>query len=143
LATPTTASPIAGITARLELPSKTMTAGSTLSATVVVRNTTAAEITAFGCHYWFQVLLGDARYQPPVDWLACGPQPFPIPPGTSRYRTTIAAIYLSCSPSGSGDRVCGRDGRPPPLPTGKYKARLYQSTAVVPGPKPVMVRVTR
>jgi len=57
--------------------------------------------------------------------------------------TTGAEVTVVGCCSWFGDRLCGADGRLPPLPPGKYKARLYQSTPVVPDPKPVTVRVTR
>jgi hypothetical protein len=134
--------PLPGITARLVLPAKTMKAGAQMTATVVIVNATGAEARVSACYTWFSVALANAQYQPEVGWLLCGGTVV-IPAGTTRSPAAVAASFLSCSRSGEGDRLCGPDGNPPPLPPGKYEARFYQSSTVVPDPKPVKVRVTR
>src|SRR5262245_15814630 len=86
------------LSARIVLPSRTMTAGSSINGRVVVRNNTGRAIHTSGCLTLFQVVLANSRYHPDPTWLACL-QPFTIPVGLSSYQITVAATYLHC-----GDR---------------------------------------
>ena len=138
-----TSAPIRGLSAQVELPSKRMAAGSESPATVVVENTTGADVTVYGCLNLFYVALGNAEVDPRelLSWPACR-QPIVIRSGTSRYPVTVAARYAACF-GASTPPICV-DDKPPPLPPGMYKARLYQNPAnAVRPPRPIAVRVTR
>jgi hypothetical protein len=142
-----TAAPTGGsdprITARLVLPTTTMEAGSEMSAMVVVHNATGGDVTVTGCLNLFAVALGNAKVDPQelLAWPMCA-QAITIPAGTTRYPVTVAARYVACFGS-SRPPICVGD-RPPPLPPGTYKARLYQNPHdAVRAPKPVTVRVKR
>jgi hypothetical protein len=133
----------APVSARVVLPSHTMTAGSSMSGRVVVENNTGRAIFASGCLGLFQVVLVNSAYRPAVGWLLCL-QRFTIPAGQSAYPVTVAASYNTCSqgqPPGAA-RACLPDGHPPPLPPGVYHAVLFQANHLVPVPPAVTVRVT-
>jgi len=133
----------APMTARIVLPARTMTAGSSMSGQVVVDNNTGHAIRASGCVKLFQVLLTSSTYRPPVAWLGCL-QRFTIPVGESRYSVTVWASYSQCSEGRPqhGLRACRPDGRMPPLPPGTYHAKLFQAHNLVRVPPALTVRVT-
>jgi hypothetical protein len=120
-----------------------MTAGSSMSAHVVIENNTGRAIHASGCLTLFQVALESGSYHPTVAWFDCL-QSFTIPAGQSSYPVTITASYLQCSPGGPGDssKACLPGGRMPSLPPGVYRAVLFQVRHLVPGPSPITVQVT-
>jgi len=132
----------APVSARVVLPSHTMTAGSSMSGRVVVENTTGRAIFVSGCLGLFQVVLVNRAYRPAVGWLLCL-QRFTIPTGQSAYPVTVAASYNTCSqgPPGAA-RACLPGGHPPPLPPGVYHAVLFQAHHLVSVPPAVTVRVT-
>jgi hypothetical protein len=131
------------MTARVVLPSLTMTAGSSMPGNVVVENNTGHAIRVSGCVKLFQVLLASSTYQPPVAWFTCS-QRFTIPAGESRYPVTVWASYNQCSQGQPqhGLRACRPDGRMPPLPPGTYHAKLFQAHNLVRVPPALTVRVT-
>ena len=131
------------LSARIVLPSGTMTAGSSMAGYVEVGNNTGHAVHVTGCLALFQVLLTSVTYRPSAAWEACLQQ-FTIPVGQTRYRVTLAASYGQCSqgrPQG-GLRACLPGGRMPPLPPGAYHARLFQTGQLVRVPPEVTVRVT-
>ena len=131
------------MTARIVLPSQTMTAGSSMSGYVVVQNNIGRAIRVSGCVNLFQVLLTSSTYRPPVAWFTCL-QRFTIPVGESRYPVTVWASYSQCSQGGPqhGLKACRPDGRMPPLPPGTYHAKLFQLHKLVRIPPALTVRVT-
>jgi hypothetical protein len=131
------------MTARVVLPSQTMTAGSSMSGHVLVENTTGHAIHVSGCVNLFQVLLTSSRYRPTVGWLSCL-QRFTIPTGENRYAITVWASYSQCSEGRPqhGMRACLPGGRMPPLPPGTYQAKLFQAHNLVRVPPAITVRVT-
>jgi len=133
----------APVSARVVLPSHTMTAGSSMPGRVVVQNTTGRAIFASGCLGLFQVVLVNSAYRPTVGWLLCL-QRFTIPVGQSAYPVTVAASYNTCSQGQPPDaaRACLPGGHPPPLPPGVYNAVLFQAHHLVSVPPAVTVRVT-
>jgi len=131
----------AGVTARIELPSTTMIAGSTMSGRVVVENNTGHEIAAKGCLSVFQVMLGNAAIHPDPAWYDCV-QELPIPVGESSYPVTVTAAYSGCDTTGAnGVQKCLPSGGVPPLPPGDYETRFFQSSPVVFGAPPIDVTV--
>jgi hypothetical protein len=132
------------VAARLDLPSRTIAAGSSMVGRVVVDNDTRHALHVGGCGSLFAVALASDTYHPDVLWRLCL-QPFTIPTGQSSYPVTIEARYLWCSANASQAvlRACRASGQPPALPPGNYQARLYQSSTIVATPPSVPVRVTR
>jgi hypothetical protein len=134
--TPRAAAPLS---AHVDLPSKTIAAGSTVNAIVVVENNTGTDLNVIGCGSPFAVALRNARIEPEVAWHLCR-QTLTIPVGTSSHTLRVSASYLAC---GSGGRLPACvDGHSPPLPPGRYEATLYQHPIVVPTPAPIAVEVT-
>jgi hypothetical protein len=133
----------APLSARVILPSRTVTAGSSLSGRVVVENNTGHPVRAWGCLTLFQVILFSDSYRPSPAWAACL-QSFTIPVGESSYPVTVDASYLQCLEHGThgGVKGCLPDGRTPPLPPGTYRARFVQSRQLFPEPPAITVRVT-
>jgi hypothetical protein len=131
------------ITSRVVLPSRTMMAGSSMTGHVIVWNNTGHNIRVASCGMPFAVALASRIYQPTVAFATCL-DPFTIRTGRSSYQVTVFATYLACSlsrPSG-GEKACLPGKRPPPLPIGHYRARLFQSANVVPAPPAPPVWVT-
>ncbi len=130
------------VTARLILPTRTMPAGSGITAEVLVSNDTGHAIHIAGCLTLFQALLSSRTDRPTVAWLSCV-QRLTIPQGQTRYRIPVKASYDSCSEGRQqGGRRCLPGGDPPPLPPGTYQVRLYQLGHRVQLPPPATVRVT-
>ena len=127
------------LTARIVLPSRTMTAGSTLKGRVVVRNNTGRAIDTIGCGTLFIIALTSSSYHPDVPWLTCL-QRFTIPVGVSSFRITVAATYLACGDLQSP--ACLPGGGMPPLPAGTYRARLFQRGHLIEPAPTTRVHVT-
>ena len=133
----------AGVTARIELPSTTMTAGSTMSGHVVVENNTGHEIRATESR-----LLPNRALRTPISrgmlWPLCA-VPFTIPVGESTYPVTVMAAYATCGATPGPDfpkcSATGPSQGPPPLPPGVYQATLFQSSPVVSLPPPIDITV--
>ncbi len=127
----------AGVTARIELSSTTMTAGSTMSGHVIVENDTGHEIHATGCGGLFGLTLAnDKIHQEPI-WPSCA-RDYTIPVGESRYPVIVLASYDSCNQTGTdGLQRCIPPGTPPPLPPGDYQVTLAQESPIVPVPPPI------
>jgi hypothetical protein len=130
------------LSARVVLPSQTMTAGSRMTGHVLVDNNTGHAIHTSGCLNLFQVLLTSGTYRPAAAWALCL-QRFTIPVGEARYPVTVWASYSQCSQGHAqhGMRACLPGDRMPPLPPGIYRVRLFQSSTLVRIPPPVTVRV--
>jgi hypothetical protein len=129
------------ISARVMLPSKTIVAGSTVDAKVIVENNTGSALNVLACGSPFAVELAKDNIQPVVEWPACR-QTLTIPVGKSSYTTPVSASYLGCGNRGPFPRcVDGPHPHPPPLPTGEYQAKLYQNPTVDPAPIPTVVHV--
>ena len=133
----------ATVTARVVLPSHTMTAGSSMLGHVIVENNTGAPLERSGCISLFSVFLGNASITPHPAFPACL-QAFTIPVGRSSYAVSVVATYLECGgpPLGNGRPCAKRDGQTvmPSLPPGEYRATLWGN--IVPTPPAVNVRVT-
>jgi hypothetical protein len=130
------------LSARVELKSHTIRAGSSETGVVVVENHTGHVLHADGCQRIFAIALGRGRFEQSPAWLDCL-QTFTIPIGRSTYPVTVTAAYLACTngPPAGDLHSCTLNG-PPPLPTGVYRATLVQSGKIVPTPPPITVRVT-
>jgi hypothetical protein len=128
--------------ARIVLPARTVIAGSSINGRVVVRNNTGRAVHPVGCLYLFAVALTSSTYHPDVGGPACWHR-FTIPAGVSSYPVSVSATYLSCGQRGSPGttHVCLPGGRMPPLPAGKYRAKLFPLGPRVQAPPGVPVRV--
>ena len=131
------------------LPSASLAAGSSETATVTVDNTTGHAVTVAGCGGLFGVAIRDAAIPQAPGAAACR-QDFSVPPGTSAYTAVASATYLSCSqgpPQGPLSPSCLPGPEEPPLPPGVYQAALYGAFTVeapdvplvLPAPLPVTV----
>ncbi len=129
------------VTARIDLPSTTMTAGSKMTGHVIVENNSGHVIEASGCGTLFQVQLGNDTIHPDPAWTTCLQQ-LPIPVGESSYPVAFYASYLGCSTPAQGDlKACIPNVGPPPLPPGQYQAQFFQSSPVVTPALPITVNV--
>ena len=129
------------LTARVELPARTMRAGTTMDAVVVVQNDSGAPVMTTGCGSLFQIALITSGETPEIAWALCL-QNFTIPIGESRYPMTITAEARGCGGEPAGQRPACVDGHEPALPPGEYEAALFQSSPVVTLPAPVPIEVT-
>jgi hypothetical protein len=133
----------APVSVQILLPARTVMAGSQLTGHVVVDNNTGHAIRTAGCGALFTVALTSKSYHPVVTTPSCL-QFFTIPAGTSSYRVDVLASYLACSVghSGGGLRACLPGGNAPPIPPGRYRAKLFfqvRQFASVPPAIPVTV----
>ena len=130
------------ISVQVKVPSRTLAAGSSMPAQIVVDNRTGHAIHVPGCGSLFQLALDSNSYHPEPLWPACL-QAFTIAIGKSSYPVTLTASYYVCGGVAStGIPACLPDGQPPPLPAGGYRAVLFQSSHIVSAPAPIPVRVT-
>jgi hypothetical protein len=111
-----------------------------MDGTIVVENSTGAEVTVVACDM-FEVALSSAAV--PLEHLPsllCG-RTWTIPVGESRYPRPVLARYLACAQDGAPSfPACGSNG-PPPLPPGDYEATVY-SHRPLPDSPPIVVTVT-
>src|SRR5690242_13765813 len=110
------------VSVRLVLPSRTMTAGSQMTANVVLNNNTGHALHELGCLSLFQVALTSSTYHPDVSWLTCL-QMLTIPAGKTSYTVKVQATYLSCSQGHTQPylKPClPGEHKMPPLPPGRY-----------------------
>jgi hypothetical protein len=126
------------LSARIEIP-LSITAGSIVTARVVVQNSTGHALHEYGCGSPFAVVLGNDQIIPRVVWAMCL-MPITIPVGTSSWPVTVLGSYSSCGPDGNPIR-CDGQHRLPPLPPGAYEATLFQLHHLVPRPTPASVQV--
>jgi len=130
------------ISVQVKVPSRTLAAGSSMPAQIVVDNRTGHAIHVPGCGSLFQLALDSNSYHPEPLWPACL-QAFTIAIGKSSYPVTLTASYYVCGGVAStGIPACLPDDQPPPLPAGEYRAVLFQSPHIVSAPAPIPVRVT-
>jgi hypothetical protein len=117
-----------------------MVAGSSMSARIVVDNSTGHVVHAVGCLSLFQLALASSSYRPEPAWPACA-QKFTIATGDSSYPVTLTASYDACG-AGAGTPACLAGDPMPPLPAGEYRAVLFQSSHIGSAPASIPVRVT-
>jgi hypothetical protein len=130
------------LAARIDLPSRTIAAGSTLDGHVIVVNNTGAPRTYSGCGGLFGVALANDTIDNQSAQPSCLMQ-IVLPEGETSYPVGVSASSSGCTNSqpASGLVSCLPGGVLPPLPVGKYDATLNQYGSDVPPPAPVPVRV--
>ena len=131
----------AQVSVQVQVPSRTMEAGSSMLAHIIVDNRTGHAIHAKGCGQLFELALGNSSHPALSGWPACL-QTLTIPIGKTSYPWTIRATYDSCGGVGAGELACLPHGQPPPLPAGEYDVAFSQQTPIVSVPPPIPVRVT-
>lgn len=130
------------VSVQVEVPSRTMVAGSSILAHIVVDNGTGHAIHAYGCGQLFELALGSDSYPAQAGWPACL-QPLTIAVGRSSYPWKITASYDGCGGTGNPPPpACLPAGGPPPLPAGMYRVVFFQSSNLVSAPAPIPVQVT-
>jgi hypothetical protein len=135
--------PSASVTASITVPTTTVRAGASLSATITVENNSGRPIQVLGCGPVYGVLLVGRGHHPSASWPLCAQQ-ITLPAGRSTYLVTVAATYHECSMNGSrGTHPCARDGSLPALSAGSYEATTVSASPDLPVPAPVPVTVTR
>jgi hypothetical protein len=136
--------PASGLSARMVLSSRTVTAGGQLTGRVTVDNRTGHILRIHGCGDLVDVTLSSRHYHPALTAPSCAGL-LAVPPGRTAYPVRVLASYLSCRAghAGGGLPRCGPRHRAPPLPPGTYQASLYAVNGFVPAPEPIPVRVTR
>jgi hypothetical protein len=130
------------VSVQVMVPSRTMEAGSSMLAHIVVDNRTGHAIHANGCGQLFELALGSDSYPAQAGWPACL-QPLTIAAGKTSYPWTIRATYDECGGTGSPPPpACLPGGGAPPLPAGMYSVVFFQSSNLVSAPAPIPVQVT-
>jgi hypothetical protein len=130
------------VSVQVEVPSRTMEAGSSMLAHIVVDNRTDHAIHANGCGQLFELALGSDSYPAQGEWPPCLTT-LTITVGKSSYPWTIRASYSSCGGTGIPPvHACMHGGGAPPLPAGMYRVVFFQSSNIVSAPAPIPVRVT-
>jgi hypothetical protein len=136
------------IRVRVELRNHQVTAGQSITGTLVVTSTASGRIDLTKmCEPSFQVVLGNRTIsQHPAFNAVCSSQPLWINPGTNRFPLAVTTSYFECvQPGGSSTApiaACGSDG-PPPLPPGEYHTVLVGSGNLpLPQPPSVSVKLT-
>jgi hypothetical protein len=132
----------ASVTASLTVPTTTVRAGASMSATITVENNSGRPIRVLGCGPVYGVLLVGRGHHPSASWPLCA-QEITLPTGRSTYPVTVAATYHECSMNGGrGSQPCTQDGSMPALPAGSYQATTVSVSPYLPVPAPVPVTVT-
>jgi heat shock protein HslJ len=129
------------VTARIELPSTTMTAGSKMAGRIVIENNTGHVFEASGCGSLFTVMLGNDAIHADPAWRLCA-QPLPIPVGESTYPVMVWAAYQACSVTPHATMPLGKPGGgPASLPPANYQPQFFQSSPVVTPAPPIDITV--
>ncbi len=131
------------VSTRFVLPTHVVTDGCTLTATVIVENGSGHVLHGVRCGPVFAVGLENHTVKQDMVFAACA-VPYSIPVGESTYPATINAFYQECDNSpdpARGSVTCDAGGRPPALPEGTYRLRLYGAEDLVPRPASVNVKV--
>ena len=128
------------VSVQVQVPSRTMEAGSSMLAQIIVDNRTGHVIHVKGCGSPFALAVGNSSHPAEVAWAACL-KILTIAIGKSSYPVTITATYDQCGGAASLP-ACLPHGLMPPLPAGKYGVVFFQSTHIVSVPAPIPMRVT-
>ena len=133
---------VALVSVQVMVPSRTMEAGSSMLAHIVVDNRTGHAIHANGCGQLFELALGSDSYPAQAGWPPCLTT-LTIAVGKTSYPWTIRATYDSCGGTGNPPPLaCLPGGGPPPLPAGMYRVVFFQISNLVSAPAPIPVQVT-
>ena len=131
------------VSTRLVLPTHVVTDGCSLTATVIVENDTGHALHGVKCGPVFAVGLENGTVKQDMVFAACAVA-YSIPVGESTYPATINAFYQECDNSPDPARhlvACADGGRPPALPEGTFRVRLYGAEGLVPRPASATVTV--
>lgn len=129
--------PPGALTTRIELPSTSLVAGSTVRGNLVVTNHTDRTFNLTeGCRpYWAVGLRSSTIAFNPAIPTVCALVPFWVYPGTNRLPFKLLVSYPACSsgPQGATPTLpaCPGGTALPPLPPGNYEAVLVSGTAAL------------
>jgi hypothetical protein len=145
LAVSTTSPTVKDVTAAITLASTRVKAGAKVKGKLVLTNHSHDPVDlTITCRPLWTVVLGKGKTAPGVAFPAiCGIDRFVVKPGKTRLSFTLRATYSGCTgdgPTSPGIPRCAADGRPPPLPPGKYRAFLVASDSFPRAP-PLLVRI--
>lgn len=134
---------------RVVLDTRHVPAGHVIHGTLVVHSTASHPVNLTRtCRPAFAVVVHNAAVQQmPGFAAACSSEPFVVKPGTNRYPVIVTTTSFGClAPGGmsaaSSTPLC-TDGKPPPLPPGRYHTVLVGSgDLALPQPPPVVVTLT-
>ena len=130
------------VSVQVQVPSRTMEAGSSMLAHIVVDNRTGHAIHANGCGQLFELALGSDSYPAQGEWPPCLTT-LTIAAGKTSYPWTIRATYNECGGTGNPPPpACLPGGGAPPLPAGMYRVVFFQNSNIVSAPAPIPVQVT-
>jgi hypothetical protein len=118
-----------GLSARLEFPVTTFTAGTTVHGTLIVENHTKYDVTVekSGCKTTWEVTLTNARVPNNlVNDLMCSTGRTVFTPGTNRLPFDVITTYSTCTEGNASPRIvrCLPNRGEPLLPAGEYHAVL-------------------
>jgi hypothetical protein len=139
----TTSEPSTGIVARLNLPSRTIRAGSHLNASITVINRTGRAVDVGGCNFLFQVGWTNKAVTANPNWELCAGS-LTIPAGQSTWPVWVGAAYTLCSQDPPGTTwlpQCLPGNRQRPLPPGYYRLTVYGPSDAMRLPPPIKVHV--
>jgi hypothetical protein len=137
------------VTATIQVPRTRVRAGATVHGSLVLTNHSGAPVDLkTTCTPKWQVVLGSGKEPPGVAFSQeCGVDPFIVKAGTTQLPFTLSTSYAGCAPdaaSVSRDLPrCRANGRPPPLPRGRYHAFLVTSDPSFPQAAPAPIRLVR
>jgi hypothetical protein len=135
------------ISSHIELSRRSVNAGETIAATLVVDNRTGRAVRLVdgrGCAAKIAIALGNEKIPPQVSFFKnCGGSPTVIRVGESRLPFTVRSTYSGCAtgPGAIAVPTCLPSGGLPPLPPGEYRATLVDSSTQLPSPPPIPVEV--
>ncbi len=135
---------------RITVDRTTARAGTSITGTAIITNSTAHPIEIKDCHGdWLNVALANGATTSESGWEQCLTlPPTQLPVGTMRMPITIDTTYSECSPHGGSIPACIHDpsGRlaMPPLPPGTYStiATMLAPENGVPEPTPNTFQIT-
>ena len=145
LAVSTTSPTVKDVTAAITLASTRVKAGAKVKGKLVLTNHSHDPVDlTITCRPLWTVVLGKGKTAPDVAFpMMCVTDRFLVKPGKTRLSFTLRATYSGCTgdgPTSPGIPRCAADGRPPPLPPGKYRAFLVASDSFPRAP-PLLVRI--
>ena len=137
------ATPSGSIRTRLVLSSHKVISGGSIRARVIVINNTGKALHGADCFSPFLVGLSSKGIHDFAFANSCR-QELVIPEGRSSWKSPVEASYGMCG-HGGGIIECWKHGGMPPLPPGRYVAKVTEAVDppdLVPLPRPSVVQVT-
>ena len=128
---------VAPLSSRIELPSETIVAGSTMHGTLIIENNTGAPVAQSRCpddRWQVYITNGVAASGPAPDIAViykCDRNPPDLPVGETKLPFTFDASYDHCAPAADSypptPKCLPGDNIMPPLPAGDYRVEIKGS----------------